>query len=114
MTYIWLAVAGATFLLCVYARWKLTNRIAKGIMQQERVVLPGRRSLYFLASITVTFVGISALYFAAITYVGAPIQLNCWLPAALIASLLVGAGTFAELRFATFEERDGGDRSRLE
>ena len=75
-------------------------------MRQEKVTLPGRKRHYVIAGGAIAFIGLSALYFAAIAYVGAPLQPTCWLPFVLLPTLFVGIGTSLQLRYATFEETD--------
>ena len=98
MLLLWLVLASAMALLYIYLEWTITSNTAKGIMRQERVILPGKKLHYVIAAAMIGFFGITALYFALITYVGAAVQFGCWLGLGLIVSGIVAVGTYARLR----------------
>ena len=106
MSLVLLAFSVLMFLAYAITQWRITTRISRGILRQETVTLPGKRVYYVVASGVSIFFGTTALYFAGVTYFGAPLQPVCWLLFALTPSLLFGSGTALSLRFATFEEHE--------
>jgi Sec-independent protein secretion pathway component TatC len=106
MLILWLVLAGAMALLYLYLEWTITNNTAKGIMRQEKVILPGKKLHYVIAGAVIAFVGITAAYFALLTYLGADVQFGCWLGVGLLVSGIVAIGTYARLRYASFQKDD--------
>ena len=100
--------AFSAFIIFAFMEWKIIRGIAKGMMQQEKVSLPGKKVHYVLISGVLTFIGLTSLYWASILYVGAPIQPICWLSFSIVPGLLMSMGTAIQLNSASFENQGQG------
>lgn len=104
MFIVWLIVVSIMVLLYWYFEWKLIRIATKRLYTKEKAFLPGKRWYYSLGTFLITFVGVSAFYFAITNFTRSEVVSGCWLAPSLIIGLLTAFSTFQRLRFLVLRQ----------
>lgn len=98
MSIFWVVIAFVAVFLYWYLEWRLLREGVNRIYSKAKFSFPRKRSYYAIAMFSVTFLGVSAFYFAITNFTRSNVVLGCWLIPSLTIGTLTTLSTLQRLR----------------